>query len=121
MRLEPGKSKNKILFSEAQNCKKSVFCMCPILRDDINHFRYLACLLINWYGLGKLTDVEVVSFYKTSVDKDASSFKVNQSLHREKLGCVSGLKYNKEVEKDFMNIESTESKTQKKSFSYQGQ
>jgi len=51
--------------------------MCPILRDDINHFRYLACLLINWYGLGKLADVEIVSFYKNSVNKDASSFKVN--------------------------------------------
>ena len=62
--------------------------MCLILRNNINYFRYLACLLINWYGLGKLVDVKVVSFYKTSVDKDASSFKVNQSLHKERLGGV---------------------------------
>jgi len=95
--------------------------MCLILRDDINHFRYLACLLINWYGLGELADVEVVSFYQTSIDKDTSSSKVNQSLHRERLEGIRGLKYNKEVEKDFMNIESTESKTQKKSFSHQEQ
>ena len=95
--------------------------MCLILRNNINYFRYLACLLINWYELGKLADVKVVSFYKTSVDKDASSFKVNQSLHKERLGGVSSLKYNKKVEENFMNIESTESKIQRKFFSHQEQ
>jgi len=95
--------------------------MCLILRDDINHFRYLACLIINWYGLGQFADVKVVSFYKTSVDKDASNSRVNQSLHRKRLGGVSGLKYNKKVEKNFMDIKSTESRVQRKSFSHQGQ
>jgi len=84
--------------------------MCLILRDDINHFKYLAYLIIDWYGLEQFSDVKVVSFYKTPVDKDASSSKVNQSLHRERLGGISSLKDNKKVEENFMDIESTESR-----------
>jgi len=67
-------------------------------------------VLYTGIGLDNFVGVKVVSFHKTSVDKDPSGSRVDQSLYKERLKSVSNLKSNKKMEKSFIDIKSTNSK-----------
>ena len=77
--FQSGESKYKVLFPNAGDCKYNSFVMSIILEYQLHHLSNWAFLvwwfidIIDWNRSGELTSVDLFSFYKLWVNKQAWS------------------------------------------------
>jgi hypothetical protein len=105
MFTKPRVSKNKLLFSEVGNCKKSLFRVGLVLEYEINNFHYRSVFIgsainiedRNWFKEFKETELKTSGI--VLVNKFSSSTTVNQGTSRLDLSDICSFKFHLQLKR----------------------